>query len=221
MPTLIVLVVIAVLALFYFYMKSKNKEKNTSSDDNLRRIFGEDYKRISGNTDTTPYIPAVQKDFSEPKAAAFTNQEKVSPIDDILKRKAPQISNTAIYGDSPVNAVINQKMSGASFLGIRINVINGGAIPKNAGKQFCNLVSVMLAKGIGACAKSESKVISFSVEEYEKEAVITCTYPSRAIPETDEKIKAMTVALKGSLSSEETDGATTDKSVIPADEILK
>ncbi len=208
-----------VIACYFVEKKVKGGGKIKTETDNLRKYFGDDYGKIVGgnipqDNATEEYSRVISQSPSENKRPAS------SAIDDILNRPSPKVNNVNLYGESPINAVINQKMGGASFLGIRINVVNGADMPKKANDRFCSLVSLMLAKGIGACAKSEVKTITFSVTSEEGSSVITCTYPERAIPETDEKIRSAATAMGGAFTSETIEAMTTDRAVIAEEKAL-
>lgn len=208
-----------VIACYFVEKKVKGGRKSDVGSDNLRKYFGDDYGKIVGGNTPQDNIPT---DYSRVVSQFPAENKRPAPsaIDEILNRQAPQVNNVNLYGESPINAVINQKMGGASFLGIRINVVNGGNMPEKANADFCSLVSLMLAKGIGACAKSDKKTIIFSVTSEEGSSVINCTYPERAIPETDEKIRNSASAIGGELISETVDGMTTDKAIVPSERAM-
>lgn len=223
MPAIIIVLILAVALFILKHRNFQNSDMNmnrskNSNEDNLKKYFGEDYAKITGISSSADDFGNASPFYENP-VQTFTPQKKSadipSEISDILNRPQKTVSNTPLYGESPINDVINNKLSGAGFLGIRITVQNRKEMPVNAVKPLCDLASVMLAKGIGGCAKSNIKEVIFSVIPDENSMVITCIYPERAIAETDERIKTQTEALGGSLISETVDGLTTDKAVIP------
>ncbi len=226
METVLTIAIIAVIvSLLYLFRnqlgitKRNNSFDSNNESENLKKYFGNDYARIlGGKADTHNDVPGFKSAVPDIPVIPKNNfsSEKVPSIDDILSRKSSQVSNTTLYGGGVINSVINQKMGGASFLGIRINVENAAKIPETASEEFCNLLSVMLAKGIGACAKNDNKTITVSVTREENNRVIVCTYPERSIPETDEKMRNMAESMNGTFNSETTDGMTTDEAVIPS-----
>lgn len=193
-PAFIILVVAVVfLGVFLLIKKGEGKTSGRMDTDNLQKHFGDDYGRILGSAQPAGALPPA----SEP--TAFT-----SP---------------AVLGRGPVSTVIKQKMSGAAFLGIGINVIDPQNIPVMANVGFCNLVSLMAAKGLGACAKSNSKSFSIEVKTEGENTFIRCIYPAVAIPASDENIRASAEALGGTVTSETGNSVTSDVALIPTNNI--
>lgn len=208
MEFLIILLVLAFFALMFIISKKRFVQKNDpkdSSADNLRKYFGDDVSKITGSSTSAP--------IASPFRSNRTIYNMITPENTTDRPVQP--SNNVLYGNNPINAVINKKMAGADFLGITINVEREAEMPRNPDEQLCSLVSLMLAKGMGAAAKGAVKIINFSAVSENGNVVISCSYPEKAIPETDVKIRQLAEEMGGSLSSETADGITTDTAVIP------
>ncbi|MBQ7834174.1 MAG: hypothetical protein IJ385_00160 [Ruminiclostridium sp.] len=209
MELLCVLLALAVIALVYIMSRKHFNQKNdlnNSSTDNLKKYFGDDISKITGNSSSF-------SQFTTPVKKNSTISDIITPSD-IVNRPLPP-SNNALYGNNPINSVINKKMAGANLLGITINVERAAEMPKNPSEQLCGLISIMLAKGMGAAAKGNSKIITFLAVSEEESVVISCSYPEKAIPETDEKIRKLVEEAGGEFTTETSGGITTDKAKIP------
>ncbi len=193
-PAAIIFIAAAVfLGIFLLIKKAEGGTSGRTDTNNLQKHFGKDYSRILGSSQPAGALPPASE------AAVFT-----SP---------------AALNRGPVSTVIKQKMSGAAFLGIGINVIDPQNIPATANVGFCNLVSLMTAKGLGACAKNNSKSFSIEVKTEGESAFVRCIYPAVAIPASDENIRAAAEALGGTVTSETENSVTTDMALIPANNI--
>lgn len=209
MEFLYILLTLAVAALVYIISRkhfSRKNDLNNSSTDNLKKYFGGDFSKITGSSNSL-------SQFTTPVKKNSTISDIITPSD--IVNRPPPPSNNALYGNNPINAVINKKMAGANLLGITINVERAAEMPKNPDEQLCSLISLMLAKGMGAAAKGNIKIINFSVVSENDNIVISCSYPKKEIPETDEKIKRLTEEACGEFTSVTENGITEDKATIP------
>ncbi len=189
----IIFLIVAVFVIVFMLMRKAGDRTTSRTDtDNLRKHFGDDYGKILGGGQPTNALSPAAADIP------------TAPVN---------------LSGGPVSTVIKQKMGGAAFLGININVIEPQNMPKMANVNFCNLVSLMTAKGLGACAKSNSKSFSIEVKSEGDETFIRCIYPAVSIPASDENIKNAVQKLSGTITSETANSVTTDMALIPTNNI--
>lgn len=191
-PLVIIFLIVAIFMIAYILLR-KTGNKPSNDTDNLRKHFGEDYSRILGGGQPQNVLPSPQD--------------------------PPMLTAPVNLNVGPVSTVIKQKMSGAAFLGININVIEPQNMPKTANVDFCNLVSLMTAKGLGACAKTNSKSFSIEVKSESESTFVRCIYPAQSIPASEENIKNAVEKLGGTISSETENSVTTDMALIPTNNI--
>lgn len=195
-PIAIILIIVAVFMIAFIILRRVElpSQKQTHNDiDNLKKHFGDDYGKILGGSSTPSALP--------------------------VDGSSPVVTAPSGLGTGSVSTVIKQKMAGAAFLGVNINVIDPLDMPKIANVDFCNLVSLITAKGLGACAKNNSKSFSIEVKSNGDETFIRCIYPAVSIPASEENIKNAVEKLGGKISSETENSITTDMVLIPTNNI--
>ena len=192
-PIVIILIIAAFFMISFILMRRSGTHFSTrDNNDNLKKHFGDDYGKILGGTKDPDALPHTE---------------------------VPMLTAPVHLSGGPVSTVIKQKMSGAAFLGISINVINPQNMPKTANVDFCNLVSLMTAKGLGSCAKSNTKSFSIEVKSEGENTFVRCICPAVSIPASEENIKNAVEKLNGTFTTETENSVQTDMALIPTNNI--
>lgn len=190
----IVFIVIIVVAVMIYGKKAKQDNNSSlNTPDKLKMYFGEDYGKIVGGGITAQTGNSADN-FSVP----------VTPDNN--------------SGKGPVNAVIRRKTSSIGLLGIRLILPHPENVPTEGSEKFCNLVSLMLARGIACCTKAGKSTFSLDFITDDENVTVRCVHPASDM--NDSNIRAAAEELSGSLSAEETEEGTADMAIIPEKNII-